>query len=65
MNSLVSILSTIVSVFLLTLVMAALNRARKAEEENKILWGQVDRYDEYIKLRLAEDDDLAHAATLN
>jgi len=64
-NSLVSVLSTLVSVFLFALLMAAVNKGRKTEEQNKVLWDQVNRYEEFLKLRAAEDEERQRLAIMN
>ncbi len=65
MNSLVSVMSTLVSVFLFALLMAALSKGRKTEEQNKVLWDQVNRYEEFLKLRAAEDEERQRLAIMN
>jgi len=65
MNSLVSVLSTLVSVFLFALLLAALNKRRQIEEENKVLWGQVNHYENYLKVRAGEDEERQRMAIRN
>lgn len=65
MNSLVSVLSTLVSVFLFAMLLAALNKRRQVEEENKVLWGQVNHYEDYLKVRASEDEERQRMAIRN
>jgi|WetSurSiteA1Bulk_404760.scaffolds.fasta_scaffold140905_2 hypothetical protein len=65
MNSLVSVLSTIIMMVMFGVAIRATNRAKESEDQNKILWGQVNHYEEYLKMRGAEDEDRQRMAIRN
>jgi hypothetical protein len=53
-SSLVAILSTVINVFLVAVISKMAERTARLEHDNRVLWDQVERYDEFVRQRIAE-----------
>jgi len=65
MNSLTAAFSILVASFFAMMAFRLTTKISKVEEENRILWEQVNRYEAHISARAQEDEERQRAAIRN